>query len=261
MKSDGTDRRRLTFSADAERYVNVSPDGKKLVVVSQRTDNAAARELLTMHVDGTNSRVVASTGLDATTLAFPAFSPDGRTIAYMSNVSSDPGTYGIWTVSVSGGKATRLTPTTVSALHPSWSPDGSRIVYTSGLVGSGKFDLYIMNADGSNPQLLRQCTDWCENPVWSPDGSKIFYLEQDWDSIEIEYCDLVPAVPFCGNLIPHQGTPSTLSLSPDGSMLVYSSQTYDITSVHRIVTSNVNGSGQTVLTANLFALTDAAWGR
>ena len=62
-----------------------------------------------MNVDGTNRRVLLSTA-DNAALAFPAFSPDGRTIAYMVGLASDQNAFSIWTVSASGGKATQLTP-------------------------------------------------------------------------------------------------------------------------------------------------------
>ena len=259
MKPDGSDRRRLTLTADEERYVNVSADGKKLVIGSRPTPEG--RQLLTMNVDGTNRRVLVSNDASAT-VAYPAFSPDGRTIAYISTLSSAPDTYGIWTVSASGGKVTRLTPPTQDAIYPSWSPDGSRIVYSGGLAGSGEFDLYIMNADGSAPQLLRDCADGCSTPVWSPDGSKIIYIAQNVGGWQLQSCNLLNAVPQCGSPIAHEGLPATVALSPDGSQLVTKAQTYENnTSVDRITISNVNGTGQTALTVNLWAIGDVAWGR
>ena len=259
MKPDGSDRRRLTLTADNERFVNVSPDGKKLIVASTRPDSAAG-ELITMNVDGTNRRVLVTAA--GFSFSSPVFSPDGRTIAYTSRVLNTS-TLSVWTVSANGGKATRLTPSTESAGWPSWSPDGTRIVYTSAPPGlAGADDLYIMNADGSTPQLLRDCVHGCGTPAWSPDGTRIIYLGATAGVFEIQYCDLLQAVPQCGNPIATEGHPFTVALSPDGSQLVYASFTQEnAAEVQRIRAANVNGSGQTVLTADLSLVLDVAWGR
>ena len=259
MKSDGSDRRRLTLTADEERSVHVSSDGKKLVV-GVRHANGTGRELVTMNVDGTNRRVVSSNNTD-TPFGYPTFSPDGRTIAYISGLASDPDTYGVWTISTSGGKVTRLTPPTQKALYPSWSPDGARIVYVGAVPGSNDYDLYIMNADGSAPQLLHDCPDGCQTPAWSSDGSKIVYIARNVGAWQVQSCNVASAVPQCGSVIPHDGVPTYLALSPDGSMLVTGAQYYQNVPGHQITISNVNGSGQTAVTPDLTSILTVAWGR
>jgi dipeptidyl aminopeptidase/acylaminoacyl peptidase len=259
MKPDGSDRRRLTLTSDAEAYVDVSPDGKKLVVGSMQA-NSSVGELLTMNVDGTNRRVIVTD--PNSFIGYPEFSPDGRTVAYVTRVSGNPQTHAIWTVSVNGGKATRLTQSTESAVYPSWSPDGSRIVYTSETPGTSGGDLYIMNADGSARQLLHDCAIGCGNPVWSPDGGRIVYMAAVAGSTQFQYCDLLKAVPQCGIPIGNAANPTTVALSPDGSQLVYATLVEENGSlVHRVMTSNVSGSGETALTADLSFIYDVAWGR
>ncbi|MBM3239583.1 hypothetical protein FJZ31_25125, partial [Candidatus Poribacteria bacterium] len=56
---------------------------------------------------------------------------------------------------------------------PSWSPDGKKIAFASYRDGNG--EIYVMNADGTNPIRLTNhpTTDW--NPCWSPDGTKIAF--------------------------------------------------------------------------------------
>jgi WD40 repeat protein len=260
MKLDGTDRRRLTLTSDNEAYMNVSRDGKKLVLGTFRP-NAEGAELVTMNVDGSNRRVIVSDAAANTVFKYPAFSPDGRTIAYVSNVGDPQNPYSIWTVPASGGKATRLTPLTSTATFPSWSPDGTQIVYSSGPQGSLGKDLYVMGADGSAPQLLTACADSCLNPVWSPDGSQIVYIEFTNSGLTIRSCypQQIPAQ--CGNSIAHSGYPSSLALSPDGSQLVYAAIDVNNLQVHRVFTSNVNGSGQAAVTADLYTVAAVAWGR
>jgi len=119
-----------------------------------------------------------------------------------------------------------------------------------------------MNADGSAPQLLHDCAKTCSNPVWSPDGNKIVYIAQNVGGSQLESCNLLNAVAQCGSPITHEGLPARVAFSPDGSQLVTKAQTYENnTSVDRITISNVNGTAQTALTANLWAIFDVAWGR
>lgn len=60
-----------------------------------------------------------------------------------------------------------------SDIHPRWSPDGSLIAFSSNR--TGRYEIWTVNADGTDP---RQITDgpgdkiW---PVWSPDGSRILF--------------------------------------------------------------------------------------
>lgn len=259
MNPDGSDRRRLTSTVDGEHHLNVSKDGKKLVI-GNRPTNPERRQLVTMNVDGTNRRVLLTNDASSA-VAWPTFSPDGRTIAYVSTHSSEPNTFSIWSVSASGGKVTRLTPPTQSALYPSWSPDGTQIVYVGAAPGTQGFDLYIMNADGSGPQLLHECVDGCQFPVWTPDGSKIVYISRNVDGWQLQSCDLLKAIPVCGTQIAHEGLPTMVAVSPDGTQLVTMAQTWENTTVDRITTSNINGSAQTALTANLWAIGAVAWGR
>ena len=257
MKADGSDRRRLTLTGDNESFVNVSRDGKKLVVGSYRNDIGGA-DLITMNIDGTNRRVILSEAGDVI-FGWPAFSPDGRTIAYVTNSGNNSGSaYSIWTIPVNGGKPTRLTQATEVAVFPSWSPDGSKIIYSRGPLSTLGEDLYTMNADGSAQTLLYDCTDSCLYPNWSPDGSQIVYIKGLNGLLSIERCN---SQNQCGFPLPHSGYPTALALSPDGSQFVTASIDVNDLSNHRINTSNANGSGQVAVTANLYTIGNVAWGR
>ena len=76
-------------------------------------------------------------------------------------VSTRDGDYAIFEMNADGGAQHRLTPREVDAssparlffqIEPAWSPDGSRIAFSSRR--SGTFDLYVMNADGTGTERL-----------------------------------------------------------------------------------------------------------
>jgi len=257
MNPDGSDRRRLTYTSDADGWLDVSPDGKKLVIAG--SVSFLQGHLYTMNVDGTNRRLLVS--LTNSVVADPAWSPDGRTIAYVAGAET-PNVVAIWTVAASGGKVTRLSQATQSAAWPSWSPDGAKIVYVGYTPGTSDRDLYTMNADGSAPQLLHDCIEICVNPVWSADGRRVVYATVSGGVAQVQYCVVQLAVPTCGIPLATDVSTLTFDLSPDGSQLVFKSQAVENNaSVHRVATANVNGSAQTLVTGDLKSVYHMAWGR
>jgi serine/threonine protein kinase len=109
------------------------------------------------------------------------FSPDGRTVAYVSNRT---GNHEIWLHHRDGRPETRFTDDEGEDWMPEWSPDGRKILFASDREG-GNFKLFVANADGgTEPRLLtEQATRWGPgsslfyNPLsrWSPDGELIAY--------------------------------------------------------------------------------------
>ncbi|WP_085219443.1 amidohydrolase family protein [Allosphingosinicella indica] len=92
-------------------------------------------------------------------------SPDGRTIAF--DLLGD-----IYTMPVTGGRATRIAAGLAYEVQPRFSPDGSQIAFTSDRGGGD--NIWLMNADGSNKrQLTKESFTLLNNPTWSPDGQSI----------------------------------------------------------------------------------------
>jgi Tol biopolymer transport system component len=102
-----------------------------------------------------------------------AISPDGKRIAVER---TDPQTQNkdIWLLDAAGGAATRFTSDPGWDAFPTWSPDGSRIVFTSNR--SGVYDLYRKPSSGAgNEELLYQSTEGKGPNSWSPDGKFLIY--------------------------------------------------------------------------------------
>ena len=74
-----------------------------------------------------------------------------------------------------GSGVEQLTPDDGSdATAPDWSPDGTRIVYA---VGQDFADLWVMDADGADQELLYGTSASEGAPVWSPDGRKLAFTK------------------------------------------------------------------------------------
>jgi uncharacterized protein YjdB len=112
----------------------------------------------------------------------PAPSPDGSRIAY---VTDRDGNMEIYVMNADGSSPQRITNNAATDGSPTWTPDGTRIVYASNAAGgtTGTFHIWIMNADGSGQRQLTQGTTSDFQPAVSPDGKTIaFTTDRDGGS-------------------------------------------------------------------------------
>lgn len=84
----------------------------------------------------------------------------------------------IYTVNLDDGEVKRLTYTEQCGgcfnLQPMWSPDGSRVAFTSNR--GGDFDIYVMKSDGSDQRRLTDMVGRESSPAWSPRGNSIAFV-------------------------------------------------------------------------------------
>jgi TolB protein len=135
-----------------------SPDGQKIAWTAHDVGDdplvIPSQEIYLMNADGsgrvnlTNSVGVEERG--------PAWSPDGTRIAYMCRVGLPPApggnpTFEICVMNADGSGVTRLTDNTLPDGTPTWSPDGTKIVFNRAVPPPNQ-QLFIMNADGSGLQ-------------------------------------------------------------------------------------------------------------
>lgn len=133
-------------------------------------------EVYVMRFDGTGIRRVTTTPAGMPTPSSGAvLSPDGTRVAFVRGWSSS---YEIHVVNIDGGGDRRLTDNTFQDYSPTWSPDGTRIVFASNRTESGiasNYYLWTMSAvDGSGQtRLTKTMPGSC--PQYAPDGSRILF--------------------------------------------------------------------------------------
>jgi len=158
LDADGGEARRLTDPIDPPDehwFPRWSPDGSTIVYVSLRTDAG----LVVVPASGGSSGRLTDGEFDG----WPSWSPDGGTIVFWR------GSGGLWTIPSDGGTPQRLTPDTLQAMAPAWSPDGQWIAFSS----NGR--LHIITPNG---ETIREVTvgPGDDAPSWSASGAELFFL-------------------------------------------------------------------------------------
>jgi TolB protein len=187
MKPDGTDLVRVTNDPAADVTPIWSPDGKRIVFVSERDDPAS--DIYVMNADGSNVRRLARAPGDD---SHPHWSPDGARIVFNSarttpDLSADwtKQHIEIFTMAADGSDVRQITRFKTVSTYPQFSPDGKRIALRRvtdepGMIwdltlGMRNSEVFVINADGSNPVNVSKSAAYDGWPAWSPDGSRIVF--------------------------------------------------------------------------------------
>lgn len=163
MNADGTDPQQLT-SGSYDVSPAWSPDGSKIAFASARPNNGSGEvgQIWVMNSDGSNmTQLEQPSDVNNYLADDPHWSPDASQIVFGA------GAGGVYVMNADGSNLHQLAS---SGADPSFSPDGSKIVY------SNANNIYVMSADGSNPTpLTSDVVTAAIEPTWSPDGAKIAF--------------------------------------------------------------------------------------
>ena len=150
------------------------------------------------------------------------WSPDGRSIAFASNMS---GRNNIWVVPSDGGFPTQLTVSDQRQTAIAWSPDGKWIAYQSDYDGDEQWDIFLVSPKTGKVVNVTQTREIAEtNPTWSPDGRYLAYEVKPKTSaaVEIDIYDMVmrEVKHLTTNTAQDKGNYSPI-WSKDGKYIVY----------------------------------------
>jgi Tol biopolymer transport system component len=164
-----------------------SPDGDQIAFTSTR-DFDYEIYITDAEGEGEPINLTDNENLDS----YPDWSADGRWLVFVSDRSQD---WEIWKIDVeaclpfrrdgageeSACEAIQLTDSSGDDFFPRWSPDGSRIVFSS--IRDANRNIYVMDADGSNVVQLTNSRDHDSMPMWALDGEAIIFSSKrmgDW---------------------------------------------------------------------------------
>jgi Tol biopolymer transport system component len=176
--SDGGDLQRVTSNPGGDDCASdYSPNGKRLVFTRESETVLA---LFTVKLDGSGLRQLTPSGMDFN-FCNASWSPQGNEIVFSPRLPNADYRRTIWVIHANGSGLRQIaipgcggllsSPTSVSCFNPSWSPDGTKIVFAR-LPADGQRDIYTVNADGSGlfrvtntPEIEEMGVDWGTHPL------------------------------------------------------------------------------------------------
>jgi dipeptidyl aminopeptidase/acylaminoacyl peptidase len=252
--------RRLTVE-DLLRFVTlsdprISPDGCQVAYVAETLDldaNQTRSAIWLVDCQGGLARQLTAGARHDTA---PRWSPDGRTLAFLSDRD---GARQLYLLSLAGGDPRRLTDHPVGVADPRWAPDGARLLFLAdgadrrgepvpvaekdgrrrlttirqhrhkldgqGFFGPARRHVWVVGLDGAAEQV----TDGpCEDAAaaWSPDGREIAFSsdrsaerDQHYEGGAIHVVDVATGV--LRRLTPESGRATVPAWSPDGASIAY----------------------------------------
>src|SRR4030067_189429 len=245
------------------------------------SDRSGDKEMYVIDYDGSNPKKI--TGVRAIKLS-PAWSPDGRWLAYTSYKDGNPD---IYVVDLEISNRWKMVGFPGLNISPAWSPNGELLAFTLSKDGNSEIytvkrdgsdfkrltydpatdvsptwspngreiafnsdrggtpQIYIMNADGTNTRRLTFWGDYNTSPTWSPKGEKISFVSRIDGKFRI--CIINPDGSFFQQLTDGNTNDEGPRWSPDGRHIAFSSKRHGKSDIYIM---NADGGGGERLTSD-----------
>lgn len=140
------------YSPDGEKIVYTLPNEIRIFDTGSQTDKSVYK--------------IASA-------ASVTFSPDGSKLLFQARIEDNTE---ICSINLDGFGFANISRNPSRDMTPAFSPDGTRIAFAASRAsGTGTFEIYVMDADGSNPTLIFGDRAISSGPAWAPDGKTIVF--------------------------------------------------------------------------------------
>jgi Tol biopolymer transport system component len=259
VTDEGQLLRQITIADQGACQPAWSPNGKSLIFISPCDGNydtyRGSGLFLIYDVDDPNSPsipIMTEPGGDYD----PAWSPDGTKIAFSSVRGT--GSPRIFIMDLATRTVNQVSEQYKRSSQPAWSHDGKKIAYVSYEKGLNR--IFMMNADGSEPQLITEAKLANDSfPSWSPNGKMLLFTQYNLGKgVPHLVIDLVEDPEFGEFSIVQGSFPAReASYSPDGFWLVF--EAWPAGSNHDIYIMSTNGAMRRQLTNYPFNDFDPAW--